>query len=1560
MPLPSFSVTFKNTAREKGRKARDTMAPFDPGLIRTLPHDLFALQIAREIIAKECLCGNTIECRGFTAAFALLGDRRCGFVELPDFIPSPSSRQEIETNQRRESYLRHLLPKHSIKDQTKTKDVALHHFHPSFIGMSISHGMRLPNIIPEEASRQLQLSVHERDKIVDKHGNPTGWCIFAPNYSIEKIKKEEQVMAFTKAIMESNLTKPALSHERWQQQEEQPPLTSSMAVKSLLDNKPLIPTAPRSRGVTHAHANEVTLLSKVTEFLNGMEVNGADRKCSIEEQSAAVYKRIAILDGASDARPILPLWREYMHVHEMFEFWARVQPHALALEVWLLPDYSPVSVTYKELNEMANRVASKILQLTGGKTTNRVAAIHIPRSAELVIAILGAAKAGMAFAAVDTEELPVERLHFILGDTKSNILLTTRHQGQSPAIEGVHHLYVENVIHSTPSSKVQSSSVPVRPVTDDDDLLALVYTSGSTGQPKGVMLHHGAFANYHAIEQRLAGVTPSDRVVHTQSISFVSGVGEVFRAMCAGATFLMCGTEVRRQGPDLLPWLESKKATIFKAVPSMLRGLITINQANIHHLRLIVASGEACTNEIVNFFAPSVVLINTYGPTETCSNNMFKVCRPDEPITIGIPYPTFKIHLLDENKEVNSKYGQICVHGLSVAKGYLNVDTEAFIQHPTLGRLYLTGDMGEMLPNGEIRYAGRTDAQVKIKGYRIELGEVETKFLKLDCVREAAVIYNDGRLHGFVSLENNRSLKQEEISNFTLVQWHEALLRRGGLGEYALPHSVTVVETMPRTVSGKIDRKKLPLPDVGGSNDAQDPDVNDIDPITSPAELVLLAAFAKVLGRSIVSCDNAMNFFEHGGDSSAAGLLISQLRSCGPRFNTVSVKDLYLNATPIELARVVGSQNVKNNNNVYASKDADIEANLDGTARHATNDEFKDKFSSMYHGKWICLIQFLYFLFVCLMDGAAVRVGIWCLLFSRPWLFSLVGINAEEWGFGIEKPLKMIYIHAVLLYFLFYVVAMMWFWIWFIILFLTKWTLIGVYTPGLKSSRSWFVRNWIIGRIASRIPWSTVYGTPLGNCLLSLLGAKIGSRAYLAIDSRAPIIGGFDCLEIGDDASINHAFVSAISMSPLGVDVGRVRVLDRAIVSPRAILLGQNTLMEDSQLGCLSNMKRGDVIPSGEYWTGSPAVYSHDSEIPPPTAELLGTDFGYIGYYLMRSMYTFMAHLGIGVPLAFTTAVLLFLVNAWPMTLIFVFFILFHIPWGAAIMVIVPALYIKAINYFNDLSSGDYHLYCWQSLLIGLKQGLFAIPQGLLNNTYFLVDWMRWCGAKIGRRSEIARVRGAVPDMMDFGEETFLTNWTHVATPEIRGKALQVGGVKVGNKFLAGNRSVIPINTVMGDDILLGVLSLAPTNAATTHGKTWLGNPAFPFNHPPNDNYPVPTSWEAESRRIWDVIAICTPLTLLGAMSIAWFLLASVFHDKDTIFPYVVHSAAAGFIVRIVFSFLTAKWLYWYFENGAQPRYVSPSILRKKCIRALLFCCWYCDPDSCGWQTQISYNLRLQ
>lgn len=239
---------------------------------------------------------------------------------------------------------------------------------------------------------------------------------------------------------------------------------------------------------------------KVDEFLNSMSADGGGKVGSVETQSAEVSKRISILEGTPDARPILPLWRENKHVHEMFEFWVRAQPEAPALEIWETAEYCKTTLSYKDLNAMADNVALLLLRLTRGKTANRVALIHIPRSAELVVAILAVAKAGMAFAAVDTEELPLERLHYILGDTKSRILLTTHHEKESPKIGGVHHLFVEDIMNSISSWQTHFTSID-RSLVDDEDLLALIYTSGSTGKPKGVMIQHGAFANYHAVEQ---------------------------------------------------------------------------------------------------------------------------------------------------------------------------------------------------------------------------------------------------------------------------------------------------------------------------------------------------------------------------------------------------------------------------------------------------------------------------------------------------------------------------------------------------------------------------------------------------------------------------------------------------------------------------------------------------------------------------------------------------------------------------------------------------------------------------------------------------------------------------------------------------------------------------------------------------------------------------------------------------------------------------------------------------------------------------------------------------
>jgi hypothetical protein len=306
-----------------------------------------------------------------------------------------------------------------------------------------------------------------------------------------------------------------------------------------------------------------------------------------------------------------------------------------------------------------------------------------------------------------------------------------------------------------------------------------------------------------------------------------------------------------------------------------------------------------------------------------------------------------------------------------------------------------------MQNNGEMRYSGRTDAQVKIKGYRLELGEVESKLLTLSSVAEAAVVHRDGRLHAFVVLHVP---SKTDVSAFSLADWRKAL-KNSGLGDYALPHSMTVLKAMPRTVSGKIDRKQLSLPDVVIPNGRQDSSTTVmIDPSSLTPLEVVVNAFTKALGRTQGSCKASTHFFENGGDSSASGLLISHLRNCGPFFSRVSVKDLYLNPTPAELVSAIDSFD-------GATIDGYV-ANNTSNSPSANNLRLTTSLSKMYHGKWIRLIQFLYFVGTCLMDGVAVRIGIWCLLYSRVWLFSLVGINAEEWGSGIKNPIKMISIHA--------------------------------------------------------------------------------------------------------------------------------------------------------------------------------------------------------------------------------------------------------------------------------------------------------------------------------------------------------------------------------------------------------------------------------------------------------------------------------------------------------------------------------------------------------------------
>ena len=330
-------------------------------------------------------------------------------------------------------------------------------------------------------------------------------------------------------------------------------------------------------------------------------------------------QRLAALSGVPDVREILPDWQPLQHLPARFVACAGQFSDAVAVEFWATPAGPPQCLTYRQLREQAQALAHRLAPRVASES---VVVLHLPHGLDLLVAFLGGTLSGAAVACVDVT-LPPAKLAFIVEDTAAAALLTHRalHADDPPRSRpDMFTIFLDDPLEAPLA--VDSAGLPV---VADGSLAYVIYTSGSTGNPKGVCLEHGAVANYAAIEQGLLRVRPGDRVLQMQSMSFVAGPFDCWRAWLGGATLVHCAKEFKRLGPDLVPFMERARVTMFKATPTILRMMRDLRagpaEDRLPDLRVFISSGEALTEEIVeDFVGPHHLLLNTYGPTETCSN----------------------------------------------------------------------------------------------------------------------------------------------------------------------------------------------------------------------------------------------------------------------------------------------------------------------------------------------------------------------------------------------------------------------------------------------------------------------------------------------------------------------------------------------------------------------------------------------------------------------------------------------------------------------------------------------------------------------------------------------------------------------------------------------------------------------------------------------------------------------------------------------------------------------------------------------------------------------------
>ncbi|PED13455.1 hypothetical protein CON01_15525 [Bacillus thuringiensis] len=536
-------------------------------------------------------------------------------------------------------------------------------------------------------------------------------------------------------------------------------------------------------------------------------------------------------------------------------------------------------MTYAELNERANQLARTLRDL--GVAPNDLVALVTERSMEMIVGILAIIKAGGAYVPINPE-YPDNRIHYMLEDSSPKIVLTYKNKLPGKVEIPVLDLEDENNYANETDNLLH--------VNRSNDLVYCIYTSGTTGNPKGVLIEHRNVVNMWVTYQETFALSDKDTVLQFANISFDQAVGDIFPALCNGAALCIVPKHLTYDMEQLQKYIDRNNVTTASLTPKLIDGLCV---DALPTLRLLESGGEAGSLESLKKWAERVEVLNTYGPTESTVNaTSFRVNTDSTSISIGRPIANTKVYLLNEMELCGIGIpGELCIAGDGLARGYLNqpeLTDKKFIKNPFgEGKLYRTGDLARWQPDGNIEYLGRIDEQVKVRGYRIELGEIESVLRKQSNIADAVVIVkevgNDDILCAYLIAEKGQELSIPQIK--------EAV--REEVTEYMIPAFMIQIDEFPITINGKLDKTRLPEPDMLES-------LNYVPP-SNKTEQAIVDVFGEILGISPVGIEDS--FFELGGHSLKATAAINAIeKKTGIR---LPVKDIFSSPTPVMLARKI-------------------------------------------------------------------------------------------------------------------------------------------------------------------------------------------------------------------------------------------------------------------------------------------------------------------------------------------------------------------------------------------------------------------------------------------------------------------------------------------------------------------------------------------------------------------------------------------------------------------------------------------------------------------------------
>jgi pristinamycin I synthase 3 and 4 len=592
--------------------------------------------------------------------------------------------------------------------------------------------------------------------------------------------------------------------------------------------------------------------------------------------------RLDIL-SLTERHKILYEWNDTKHVvtsatlSELFEEQVAKTPDVAAAV------FEDTALGYSELNARANQLAHFLRKRGVGPET--VVGLCVDRSQEMLVGLIGILKAGGAYLPLDPAH-PTKRLAYMLDDAGATVLVTQ--QGLLKRLSGAlpRNMAKQQICLDTdwPAIALRPTSTPDSALNPDHPAY-VIYTSGSTGTPKGVVMPHRALVNLVSWNREAIRGEPGSAVAQLTPLSFDVSAQEIFSALTSGRTLFIPANDLRRDPAELVDWIAAHKIKELYAPNLVIDSLceaIAERGGSPTTLAHVTQAGEALTHndKFRTAFTSGARLHNHYGPTEThvATSYDLPIATSEWPscVPIGRPIWNTQVYILDEGLEPVpiGISGELYIAGAGLARGYLNrpdLTAERFVDNPfgaPGSRMYRTGDLARWRSDGMLEFLGRVDTQVKLRGFRIELGEIESAFLRQPDVSQAAVTTQDHdssgpRLVGYVVASPGAVVSTSSLRAALLAE----------LPDYMVPAAIVVLDRLPLTLNGKLDRRALPA-----ATASDLPHAANGEPPRDKLERALVGIFSDVLGTKVTTRE--ADFFHLGGHSLLA---LRVMRECKTR-----------------------------------------------------------------------------------------------------------------------------------------------------------------------------------------------------------------------------------------------------------------------------------------------------------------------------------------------------------------------------------------------------------------------------------------------------------------------------------------------------------------------------------------------------------------------------------------------------------------------------------------------------------------------------------------------------